>query len=233
MLIVVSGPKGGIGKTTAATNLAAMLVHNGRDVHLYDMDALQTASLWASVRDENLEKFGITRVSSSQKVISREIVNVGAVIRNELVSMVPKYQDIVIDAGGTDNEALRAALSLADLAIFPIIPSDFDIWTFGRISNLVAGAQGKEDSLQARILLNKVNTNPATAKTELSMVDDYLRDFDNLSRCSAFLSDRVAIKRASGQGLAIVEYKPSDLKAIDEVNNIYKEVMACLSQSEL
>ncbi len=218
-------PKGGIGKTTVSTNLAAMLVHDSRDVHLNDMDALQTASLWASVRDENLEKFGLTRVSSSQKVISRQIVNIGAVIRNELISMIPKYEDIVIDAGGTDNEALRAALSLADIAIFPIIPSDFDIWTFGRISNLVASAQGKTGELRAKILLNKVNTNPVTAKSELAMVDEYLSDFDNLSRFNSFLSERVSVRRASGQGLAIVEYKPADTKAIGEINNVYKEVM--------
>ena len=128
--------------------------------------------------------------------------------------------DIVIDAGGTDNKALRASLSLADMAIFPIIPAEFDMWTFETLSNLVASAQGKAGQLYARVLINKVNTNPAMAKKEIEDCNDFLSDYDNLSRFDNFLSERIAVRRASGKGMATVEYKPADFKAIEEMKTI-------------
>ena len=222
MLIVIGGQKGGGGKTTIATNLATMLVRDKRDVILYDIDPQRTATLWASRRDENQE---LTRVNSTQKVLDKRTINVGAVIRNELIAIQPKYQDIVIDAGGADNEALRASLSLADTAIFPIIPSEFDMWTFETLSNLVASAQGKASQLYARVLINKVNTNPATAKKEIEDCNDFLSDYDNFSRFDNFLSERITVWRASGKGMATVEYKPTDLKAIEEMKTIYGEVI--------
>lgn len=224
MLILVGGQKGGGGKTTIATNIATMLVREGRDILLYDIDPQRTATLWASRRDENQEE-SLPRISSSQKVLDKRTIGVGTVIRNELIAVSAKYEDIVIDAGGADNEALRAALSLASLAIFPIIPSEFDMWTFETLSNLIASAQGRERKLNAKVLLNKVNTNPATVKKEIEDCDDFLSDFDNLFRFSSFISERVSFRRASGRGMGIVEYRPIDTKAIDEFNNVYSEIM--------
>lgn len=219
MLIVVGGQKGGCGKTTIATNITTMRVIKKVDVLLYDIDPQRTATLWASRRDENDD---LPRVSSSQKVLDKRTINVGTVIRNELRALQSKYQDIVVDAGGADNEALRAALSLADLAIFPIVPSEFDMWTFETLSNLVASVPG---NLSAKVLLNRVSTNPVTAKKEIEDCDDFLSDFDNLTRCDNFLSERVAVRRASGKGMAIIEYKPADIKAIEEMESVYKEVL--------
>ncbi|WP_353278075.1 AAA family ATPase [Wolbachia endosymbiont (group A) of Agelastica alni] len=220
MLIVIGGQKGGSGKTTIATNIATMRVMENRDILLYDVDPQRTATLWASRRDEDQN---LLRVSSSQKVLDKRTINIGAVIRNELRALQSKYQDIIIDAGGADNEALRAALSLADLAIFPIIPSEFDMWTFETLSNLVASAQR---TLNVKVLLNRVSTNPATAKKEIEDCDDFLSDFDNLTRFDSFLSERIAVRRASGKGMAIVEYKPADLKATEEIESVYKEVLS-------
>ena len=103
MLILVGGQKGGGGKTTIATNLATMLLRQNRDVHLYDIDRQRTATLWASRRDEAQDN-ELPRISSSQKILDKRVINVGAVIRNELIAMQPKYEDIIIDAGGADND---------------------------------------------------------------------------------------------------------------------------------
>jgi hypothetical protein len=39
-----------------------------------------------------------------------------------------KYDDVMIDAGGRDSTALRAALSLSDLLIVPFLPRSVDVW---------------------------------------------------------------------------------------------------------
>lgn len=221
MLVVVGGQKGGGGKTTLATNLATERVKKSKDVLLYDMDEQRTATLWASRRDESPE---LPRVNSSQKILDKRIINVGNVIRNELLALMKRYKDIIVDGGGIDNEVLRAALSLADVAIFPVIPSDFDMWTFELLSNLVACAQGKECKLKAKVLLNKVHTNPATAKQQIKACDDFLSDYNNLTRFNNNLSERITVRRASGKGMGITEYRPIDLKAVNEINTLYEEV---------
>ena len=53
MIVLVGGEKGGTGKTTLATNLAALRAASGADVLLVDTDRQGSASFWAATRDEN------------------------------------------------------------------------------------------------------------------------------------------------------------------------------------
>lgn len=215
MIILVGGQKGGCGKTTIATNIAVMRTLEGRNVHLYDIDHQETASLWASLRDQDIN---LPVISSSQGVQD------GIAIINELTALRSEYQDIIVDVGGGNNEALRAALSLADLVIFPIDPSGLDVWTFRVLSNLVVGAQNCNKNFNARVLFNRVNTNPIVIKKEIEDCDAFLSCFDNLTRLNSFLIQRISITRASRKGIAIVE--SDDPKAIKEIKSIYKEVFS-------
>ena len=52
MVILIGGEKGGTGKTTLATNLAALRAQSGKDVLLLDTDVQASASYWAQIRDE-------------------------------------------------------------------------------------------------------------------------------------------------------------------------------------
>lgn len=222
MIVIFAGPKGGTGKSTGATNCAAIRAIKGRDVLLYDVDPQRTSTLWGSRRDEN----GVQpRVNSVQKVLDgKKIFNLGVVTRNDLKALLPKYEDIIIDAGGADTESLRAAMTLADQVIFPVSPSEFDMWTFSHLSNLVASAQGGDRNLVGKILLNKVNVNPPTARSDIDECDDFLTDFENLVRLDSVIRERVSIRRASGKGLSIIEYFPADKKAEAEILGLYKEI---------
>ena len=53
MIVVIGGIKGGAGKSTTATNLAARRATDGYDVLLVDGDDQETTTLWASTRSEN------------------------------------------------------------------------------------------------------------------------------------------------------------------------------------
>jgi len=65
-IVLFGGEKGGTGKTTLATNMAAMLALKGRDVLLLDTDRQGTASFWATIREDTeiepripcVQKFG-------------------------------------------------------------------------------------------------------------------------------------------------------------------------------
>ena len=221
MIILVGGEKGGTGKSTISTNLAAIRTIDGGDVLLYDIDPQRTSTFWASRRDEN----GIhPRIASSQKVLDGRVLNPGMIIRNELKSLKDKYRDIIIDAGGAASEVLRAAMTIADVLVIPLMPSSFDVWTLGTMNNIISEVKTTNPDLKVIIVYNKVAPNPHTAKSEMTDSDEILNDFDYIKRSKVSLVYRVAIRRSQSQGLSIIEFKPSDEKSIEEMKKIYKEV---------
>lgn len=52
MIILIGSEKGGVGKSTLATNLAVLLVSSGKDVVILDADRQSTCANWAQDRSE-------------------------------------------------------------------------------------------------------------------------------------------------------------------------------------
>lgn len=211
MIVLVGGEKGGPGKTTIATNLAAMRTLDDSDVLLVDTDEQPTASYWCSLRED---KQVSPRVASVQKR--------GKGVRTEILSLKKKYTDIIIDAGGRDSPELRGALLVADKAIFPLRPSQFDLWTLGRLDTLVDQAREINEKLQAYVLINQASPNPGVK--EAAEAREYLSDVDNISLMKSHACERISFRRAAIHGMSVVEYKPIDQKAVDEMQSIYQEI---------
>lgn len=211
MIILIGGEKGGTGKTTLATNLAAMRALAGRDVLLIDTDPQGSANYWAQSRDEE----NITpRVACVQKF--------GKGLPKEVQDLAHRYQDIIIDAGGRDSVELRSALVVVEKAFVPIQPSQFDIWTLNQMDELVETAKAFNPDLQAKVIISRSSTNPSVHESEDT--GKLLDDFENLDLANVTIRDRIAYRKAAKDGLAVIELKPKDLKAIDEMNALYKEV---------
>ncbi|MCK4607863.1 MAG: AAA family ATPase [Gammaproteobacteria bacterium] len=211
MIILVGGEKGGPGKTTIATNLAAMRTIDKKDTLLVDTDEQSTATYWCSLREETQVT---PRVASIQKR--------GKSVRTEIIGLKEKYDDIIIDAGGRDSLELRGSLLVANKALFPLRPSQFDLWTLGRLNTLVEQARAINENLQAYILINQSSPNPGVR--EIAEAREYIADIDNLSLMKSSACERISFRRAAIRGMSVPEYKPVDQKAIDEIQSIYQEV---------
>lgn len=213
MIFLIGGEKGGTGKTTLATNLAAMRALTGRDVLLIDTDPQGSANYWAQSRDEE----NITpRVACVQKF--------GKGLAAEVKDLATRYQDIIIDAGGRDSIELRSALVAAEKAYIPIQPSQFDIWTLDQMDTLVETAKGFNPNLKATVVISRSSTNPSVHESDDT--GKLLDDFDNLSLSGVIIRDRIAYRKAAKDGQAVVELKPKDPKAVDEMETLYNEVFA-------
>lgn len=211
MIILIGGEKGGTGKTTIASNLAAMRSLEGRDVLLIDTDPQGSANYWAQSRDdENI----IPRVACIQKF--------GKGLPAEVQDLAHRYQDIIIDAGGRDSIELRSALVVVEKVFIPIQPSQFDIWTLNQMDELVATAKSFNPNIQARVIISRASTNPSVQ--EASETAKLMADFSNLELADATIRDRIAYRKAAKDGLAVTELKPKDPKAVSEMNILYKEV---------
>lgn len=211
MIILIGGEKGGPGKTTLATNLAAMRTKETNDLLLIDTDKQQTASFWCSTREDNKI---MPRVASVQKL--------DKAVRSETLALKEKYKDIIIDAGGRDSAELRGALLVANKAIFPLRPSQFDLWTFGRINTLVETALEINEELRSYVILNQASTNPSVKEVEEAK--SFISEFPNIKLMDMVISERIVFRRAAISGMGVTEYKPEDSKATEEIRNFYHEV---------
>ena len=211
-IVLFGGEKGGTGKTTLATNMAAMLTLQGKDVLLLDTDRQGTASFWATVREDTEVE---PRIACVQKF--------GKGLASQVRDLAERYDEIVIDAGGRDSMELRYSLGVCDRAYIPLQPFQFDIWTIRQMDDLVEMAQGLNENLQAFIVLNRVSTNPAVREDQETRDFFKEEDFQNLALANAVLRDRIAFRKSGRDGLSVVEWK-QDKKAADEMNQLYKEV---------
>ena len=210
-IILIGGEKGGTGKTTLAVNLAAMRALQGRDVLVIDTDIQASASYWAQTRDETTVT---PRVACIQKV--------GKGLPTEVRDLARRYQDLIIDAGGRDSPELRSALLIAERVYIPIQPSQFDIWTLGRMDDLVTNAQVFNLNLHAWVVISRASTNPSVS--EVAEAQSLLADFAHLRLAHAVIRDRIAYRKAARDGLSVEELKPGDPKAGEEIRAFFQEV---------
>ena len=211
MIVLIGGEKGGPGKTTIATNIAAMRTIDMGDVLLVDTDKQPTSSYWCSMREDK----GIRpRVASIQKY--------DKAVRTEISELNKKFLDIIIDAGGRDSPELRGALLVCDKAIFPLRPSQFDLWTLGRLNSLVEVALEINEKLKAYVVINQSSPNPAVREAE--EMKEFLAEFDNIKLLNSVICERIVFRRAALNGMGVTEYKPEDLKATEEMNSLYGEI---------
>ena len=127
MIITVGNTKGGVGKTTLAVQLAIARALAGRDVWLIDGDRQGTAAAAIAARAEGGRQPGIACAQYAD----------GPALRGQVQQQRNKWQDIIIDAGGRDSTALRAALILSDVLLVPFAPRSYDVWALDDMAALV------------------------------------------------------------------------------------------------
>jgi chromosome partitioning protein len=111
-VVVVANPKGGVGKSTMATNIAGYYASKGHAVMLGDADRQQSSRLWLGLRPP-----GARGVSSWD-------------LGEDKIAKLPKgTTHVVLDTpAGMHGKQFRDVLQLADKVVVPLQPSVFDIF---------------------------------------------------------------------------------------------------------
>lgn len=219
MIILVGGEKGGTGKSSIATNLAVMRAAAGRDVLLVDADLQQSSSLWAGTRSEVIPAItpAITCVQKTGPQAGHDIVN-----------LVSKFDDVIIDAGGRDSPQLRSCLLICDVHVLPLVPSQFDSWTVDTMHGLVASANMQRGMVKMPTLISKVVCSKASANPSLKEhleVAEYVAEFPETMKMSPItLFDRVIWRKAVKEGKGVIEMAGQGDKAVEELTAFYNQV---------
>jgi chromosome partitioning protein len=110
-VIVVANPKGGVGKSTFATNLAGYFASSGHKVMLGDADLQQSSRAWLSLRPACLPPISPWEAATGY-----------------LMRPPQGTTHVVLDTpAGFDGFRLEQALQIADKIVVPLQASIFDI----------------------------------------------------------------------------------------------------------
>ena len=110
-VISVLNHKGGVGKSTIATNIAGYFANEGHNVLIGDFDTQQSSRNWLEMRPEN-----------TAPILTWEIKE------GQLLSPPEGTSHIIIDSpAGLRASSLKKLVSLSDKIIVPLKPSIFDM----------------------------------------------------------------------------------------------------------
>ncbi len=144
---VVANPKGGVGKSTIATNLAGYLASQSQAVCLGDIDRQESARLWLSLRAPQLAPIALWPADPDD------------------VTRLPKgmTHGVLDTPAGLTGKRLREVLKRADKVIVPLQPSVFDIFaTRDFLSELMDDRHA--DSVQVAVIANRVREHSHSAE---------------------------------------------------------------------
>jgi len=191
--ILVANPKGGSGKTTLATNIAAYYALRGRRVALVDYDQQASSLDWLAVRPEG--RAAILGIDAS-----------------EGRARLPRNLDTaVLDVpAGIRGRHLSDVLRRAQTIVIPIIPSPLDLRAAARFhSELVATRPVAQGQVKIVTVANRVRENSPSRW----LLEEYLRalrlpDGRRLPFASCLRHSQLYV-RAAERGLGVFELAPS------------------------
>lgn len=172
-VFVVANPKGGVGKSTFATNLAGYFAAQGHKVMLGDTDLQQSSRNWLSLRPPGLSA-----------------IHAWDLLDGHVAKPPRGTTHIVLDTpAGLKGHRLDALLKLADKVIVPLQPSMFDILA---TEDFLKKLAKRELQCQIGVLGMRVNARSRAADQLAHYVGQlglpvlgYLRDTQNYIQLAA------------------------------------------------
>ena len=201
MITVIGSLKGGSGKSTVTFNLAVWLAYADQGVLAIDADPQATLTDVVEVRDE--EGYEPTVVLGNRSQLKSGL------------KQLKGHDEVLIDVGTADLEALKQAVRIADRIVVPVLPSQADIWSVQRFLRLVAASNEKKKTPEIFGFINRGDTHRAIRESDEAAAA--LVSLKEINFIKPRLAQRTAFRRSFSEGLAVFEMDPNS-KAAKEWN---------------
>lgn len=147
-IVLIANPKGGVGKSTVATNLAGYFARAGHATMLGDLDKQQSALHWLKLRTATLPRIHSWEYDADN------------------VARPPHgVTHVVLDSpAGIHGHMLKDSLQLADRVIVPLQASLFDIYATQAFLEKLAERGVTKDSGKCGVLGMRVDVRTLAAE---------------------------------------------------------------------
>jgi len=186
MITIVGSLKGGSGKSTVTFNLAVWLAMADVRVKLVDVDPQATLTDVVDVRLE--EGF-----DPPLKVYDKSVLTADG---------LKDADEVLIDVGTADMDAMRSALRLCDRVVVPVPPSQADIWSTQRYIHMVSSIE-RDRSPEILGFINRGDTHHSVRETNEAAAA--LVSLPGIKFIKPRLAQRTVFRRSFSEGLAVFE----------------------------
>jgi chromosome partitioning protein len=189
--ILVLNPKGGSGKTTIASNLAACLAANGERPALMDLDPQGSSMRW--LRKRPGEAPPIHGIAAFEQSIT--------VTRSWQTRVPADCRAVIIDTpAAVSSHAFPDLTRGADAVLVPVLPSEIDIHATAKcIADLLLVAKIRRSEKRIGIIANRVRSNTRVSQS----LTRFLVSLD--IPLIATLRDAQSYLRSAESGLGVYE----------------------------
>lgn len=213
-IIGVIQVKGGVGRSTIATNLAANFSDHSSTL-LIDCDLPQgTSASWYATRQASLPSTTLFLATAANHL--------------ELIDKVQEaaegFRYIIIDAPPRIAEMTRAIIILSHLSLIPLGASAAEIWSVCDLLTTIEEAKKYKSDVDARLLWTRYRAKTMEARELSEAVDRELQ----LKGMIARLGYRVAYSEALARGLSVEDW--NDTSAKDEFRALVAEIEDILEE---
>lgn len=209
--IAVLNQKGGVGKTTLATNLAAAAHLGKKRTLLLDLDEQGSALDWYNARQERSKLAGLTTVKFDRAL------------------SLPKFREIasgfdvvVLDGPPRLGTLTRSAAVVADVVVVPVRPGPYDLWAVDETMSSLTEADAIRAELGRRPMRRLFVINQAATNTVIArQTPDALDGVGEMA--SVVIHLRVTFAETASLGESVLTMQ-ADGPAAAEIRELYNYV---------
>jgi chromosome partitioning protein len=197
--------KGGVGKTTLATNVATALAIQKQRVLFIDADQQGSALDWSAARKGEL-LFPV--VGLPKDTLHREIPALGE-----------SYDWVIIDGPPRVYIVAKSAIAAADIVVIPVQPSPYDVWAAKEIVDLITEVRVIKAHLNAVFAVNHKIVGTAIGRDVAAALASY-----SVPVLEASISQRVGFAESAAAGQTVLETDATGPDA-EEIRALVAELM--------
>lgn len=212
MIINIAHTKGGVGKSTIATNLAVEM-----NLPIIDMDFQESSIFFNRLRVRaGRPPIQVIRINNDVEELKRVLIQYKG----------KKDQHILIDSPGMDNDILRLALLASDIIITPIFLTMIALGGFRQFANALK-EMGIFEKGNEYVLFN--NFNPR-AKADREAMAKTITQQIGTKILPHGIANRKVFETAYACGLSVIEKEareiknPEDRKGSMDLQNVIQDI---------